>query len=1238
MSPDASFFQGLDESEDTRHSSAHPAENLPRVSIVTPSKRPRFFRSPSPPNDERSPTTKSSRQSPRSLENKLDSSEPQTPTRVNDVNRESSNQQAALSPIPANQHKRTKVSAPPESLNPPIRKAASTEDSKSPRPEDQPGRSSHNPSYPDENSLPKVPLFSNASDDESSVQPHSSPGPDCKPYMDPKPNTSYNLIDLTRSSDRSHVRPTSREIKQVNQVKSLLTAARPPTPAWEKKFLGGIMCEGYLICSSARLREGEPVWLSRSTAKATSKKNRKGVSAKNEDHVVRLESKNNGAFARLNEAFAKWIVHLIDQNLVYFEGTLMFPPARPSIGDTIHCYLKAYLRRSAFVSPTNPIFDSMRNIQSSKLSHFFSNVEAQEDKGRIDKQQSINQLFDAIGLTPTLDDQNKARPTVRSSIVKHRAAPSTKLDPEEEGAIPQESIDLVYQRATAHDKSLDLQSPCDGFTLPLRPYQQQGLSWLIKMEAKLEQAREKVSIHPLWEEYIFPHDEELADWFNRPDEKFYYNPYMGELSYEFPRAARKCQGGILADEMGLGKTIQMAALICTARPRHRPLHRQLLPNQPSNEETNNGGDHFSDEQGVEDHDNQSHSAPYKSPATLVICPLTLIDQWKDELERCHKALKVFVYHSVSKSELADVARDYDVVITTYGIIAKEWSTIESKSETASKLVGLFKFDWYRIILDEGHNIKNRSAQSSKACYNLAGKRRWILSGTPIVNRLEDLASLLHFIRLEPWGNFSFYRSFVTIPFSKKDPKALVVVQTIIESILLRREKNMKDLDGNPIVNLPPKHVSLAYLDLSRKERMIYDLVYKNAKSEFLEYLGQGTVLSNVTAILVILMRLRQAVLHPLLVLKKMKSMVSQKHEDTSIFGQMLKEYTNSAATANSFAASQFRDLEKKLMGEEADQVEEQECVLCLDVMDSRVYLPCMHAFCKDCIMAYIEARAGEETLCPSCQAPFQETGIVEFVINRSKKSSLPCSEISTPVAQSSTMSEDEQPEVDSTAVHELQRDAKPAESADLDYQIPSESIPLSISDDEDASTKGAYLERTDFVSSTKLEALTTHLNQVRREDPKFSAVVFSQFTGFLDLIEIVLRRDKFRFVRLDGTLSPSKRRRALATFNDPNRPCILVCSLKVAGVGLNLTKANRVFMMDTWWNEALENQAIDRIHRFGQDNPTFVVRFLVRDSIEDRMLAIQQKKRAIINDALGAADHQTTQSRTLEDLKSIFAD
>lgn len=163
-------------------------------------------------------------------------------------------------------------------------------------------------------------------------------------------------------------------------------------------------------------------------------------------------------------------------------------------------------------------------------------------------------------------------------------------------------------------------------------------------------------------------------------------------------------------------------------------------------------------------------------------------------------------------------------------------------------------EFLRIVLDEAHNIKNRTALVSKACYHLNGQRRWALTGTPIVNRLDDLYSLLHFLKLEPWGHYSFFRSFVTVPFLNQDPKALNVVQYILESCLLRREKTMRDKDGRLIVDLPPKTTDLQVLDFSRPERTIYKRLEDRAKRRFIQLDAEGRAMSNYTSILAMLMK------------------------------------------------------------------------------------------------------------------------------------------------------------------------------------------------------------------------------------------------------------------------------------------------------------------------------------------------------------------------------------------------
>lgn len=153
------------------------------------------------------------------------------------------------------------------------------------------------------------------------------------------------------------------------------------------------------------------------------------------------------------------------------------------------------------------------------------------------------------------------------------------------------------------------------------------------------------------------------------------------------------------------------------------------------------------------------------------------------------------------------------------------------------------------------------------------------------------------------------------------------------------------------------------------------------------------------------------------------------------------------------------------------------------------------------------------------------------------------------------------------------------------------------------------LQRIGTNSSAKISALITQLKDLRKTAPGTKSVVFSQFTSFLSLIEPALTRSSFPFLRLDGSMSQKARAAVLGEFKDSKQGTVLLLSLRAGGVGLNLTMAKRVFMMDPWWSFAVEAQAIDRVHRMGQTDEVKVYRFIVADSVEQRMLRIQDRKK-----------------------------
>jgi SNF2 family DNA or RNA helicase len=154
-------------------------------------------------------------------------------------------------------------------------------------------------------------------------------------------------------------------------------------------------------------------------------------------------------------------------------------------------------------------------------------------------------------------------------------------------------------------------------------------------------------------------------------------------------------------------------------------------------------------------------------------------------------------------------------------------------------------------------------------------------------------------------------------------------------------------------------------------------------------------------------------------------------------------------------------------------------------------------------------------------------------------------------------------------------------------------------------------------TSSKVERLLEALEEAAADGHK--ALVFSQWTSLLDKVEPHLRAAGIPFTRLDGTTRD--RGEVVAKFQDDAGPPVMLVSLKAGGTGLNLTAADHVFLLDPWWNPAVEDQAADRTHRIGQDRPLIVYRLVANDTVEERILALQQRKRAIADVALGNANH-----------------
>ena len=157
-------------------------------------------------------------------------------------------------------------------------------------------------------------------------------------------------------------------------------------------------------------------------------------------------------------------------------------------------------------------------------------------------------------------------------------------------------------------------------------------------------------------------------------------------------------------------------------------------------------------------------------------------------------------------------------------------------------------------------------------------------------------------------------------------------------------------------------------------------------------------------------------------------------------------------------------------------------------------------------------------------------------------------------------------------------------------------------------------------SSPKIDFLVENLKELLKE--KHSALVFSQFTSFLNILEVDLKKHGIDFLRLDGSTQVTKRKKLIETYQTGNGPPIFLLSLKAGGQGLNLTRASYVYHLDPWWNPAVENQASDRAHRIGQKNNVTITRILMKHTIEEKMMFLKKKKlelyKAVMEDTLSS--------------------
>ncbi|RUP44318.1 SNF2 family N-terminal domain-containing protein [Jimgerdemannia flammicorona] len=388
------------------------------------------------------------------------------------------------------------------------------------------------------------------------------------------------------------------------------------------------------------------------------------------------------------------------------------------------------------------------------------------------------------------------------------------------------------------------------------------------------------------------------------------------------------KGGILADDMGLGKTVQALALLLARSPKE---------------------------------DGEKGKMGRKT--TLVVTPVALVHQWQKEIKTkvATGRMSVYLHHGAKRTTVAEEIEKFDVVITTYSIVAKE--------AAASFLKGpLVESKFYRVILDEAHVIKNSSTGLAQGCFNLDAEYRWCLTATPILNGVEDLFSLINFLRIEPYSDQGRFHCDIARPVKSgyDADVALGRVRDILKGILLRRSKT-STIDGMPIVTLPTRNVHVTRAQFSDDEVAFYERLEAKAVVAFKRYRDAGAVMRNYSHVLVLLLRLRQACLHPSLI----QDVEAVGAHAGQIIAQAAQVVGKRDAVNLGLVRTMRENVVKRVLQEELESYEVGWCPICMDMaVDARIIVTCGHIYCNECLMGhYNHIGADGEKSCPGCRSP-----------------------------------------------------------------------------------------------------------------------------------------------------------------------------------------------------------------------------------------------------------------------------
>ncbi|KAH6613977.1 SNF2 family N-terminal domain-containing protein [Boeremia exigua] len=725
--------------------------------------------------------------------------------------------------------------------------------------------------------------------------------------------------------------------------------------------------------------------------------------------------------------------------------------------------------------------------------------------------------------------------------------------------------------------------------------------------------------------------------------------------------ASEPKGGLMADQMGLGKTLMMLANIVNSRD---AMHRN------------------------------KDSGP---KSTLLVASPALLTQWAAEIQQhtdCNmKVMRYGAGNRLDSTCALGILQTHDIILTTYGEIMKsypknnppiECQTAEEKIDWWKKTYKehrgvLHKMHFKRIVLDEAQAIKNHQSRTSIACRALMAHHKWALSGTPILNGLDELYPYFKFLEVPHTGSFKIFKNNYCGGGDGENAERLLVR---LSQFMIRRTHADRMFNA-PILKLPQANQMTHWCEFNSVERSIYNIVHHRFATNINMMSKKGTLSRSYSNVLVMLLRLRQLTAHVLMLefvmrdlleredIEKIKEVIRKQDGSSDmdkgrviiairrqLEAHELQEKRKAAAKASRRLAAEataratrqeyvepddetdddredgvpvevpqdgepddedpdaYRGAERnksgKGFGKSYDftpfvkslatgvnwekKKEQAKCGECGKLPEKTWLTACGHLICDLCYESAMSSAAERGELhanCTTCGSIFAAC--------------TPCDEETNDASGPSR-------ETRNRSLQRRRRENERLERVADDW--------LSFGGDE-------------VLSSAKTLAIKAQILNWIREDPNVKVIIYTQFLAMIRILAKVCQQEGWGTEQYHGKSSLAARDKAIKEFAGNPHSQVLLASLRCGGLGLNLTMASKVIIIDPWWNQASEQQAFCRVFRIGQQDETFMTRMCVKNTVDERLIEMQTEKQREIDEVMEDRGRKT-QHLEISDLMRLF--